>query len=216
MLVYLIPLRVLPFFLSFCLLLYTRWRPSLMYWATSRKVTGSFPDGITGIFHWHNPYGRTMSLGLTQPLTETSTSNVSLGGKGVLCVWLTKVTTFMCQLFWNMGASTSWNPQGLSRPVMGVLYLLTFNLFPFRLMLCNMVYRHVGRCSSFGIATGYGLDGPGIESRWGRDFPHLSRPALGPTQPPVQWVLGFSPGVKNGRGVTLTPHPLIVPLVMKE
>jgi len=45
-----------------------------------------------------------------------------------------------------------------------------------------------------GIATGYGLDGPRIESRWGRDFPHLSRPALGPTQPPVQWVLGLSRG----------------------
>ena len=38
-----------------------------------------------------------------------------------------------------------------------------------------------GRDSSVGIATGYGLDGPGIESRWGRDFLHLSRPALGPT-----------------------------------
>ena len=41
--------------------------------------------------------------------------------------------------------------------------------------------RTVGRDSSFGIATGNGLDGPGIESRWKRDFPHLSRPALGPT-----------------------------------
>ena len=40
--------------------------------------------------------------------------------------------------------------------------------------------------SSVGIATGYGLDGPGIESRPGRDFPHLSRPGLGPTQLPVQ------------------------------
>jgi len=39
--------------------------------------------------------------------------------------------------------------------------------------------------SVVGIATGYELDGPGIESRWGRYFPHLSRPALGPTQPPV-------------------------------
>jgi hypothetical protein len=35
-----------------------------------------------------------------------------------------------------------------------------------------------GRDSSVGIATDYGLDGPGIESRWGRDFPHPSRPAL--------------------------------------
>jgi hypothetical protein len=55
-----------------------------------------------------------------------------------------------------------------------------------------------------GIPNGYGLDGPGIESRWRRDFLHMSRPAMGPTQPPVQWV-------ESGRGVTLTPHPLLVP-----
>jgi hypothetical protein len=45
-----------------------------------------------------------------------------------------------------------------------------------------------GRDSSVGIATRYRLEGPEIESRWERDVPHPSRPALGPTQPPIQWV----------------------------
>jgi hypothetical protein len=52
----------------------------------------------------------------------------------------------------------------------------------------------VGRDSSVGIPIRYGLDGPGIESRWRRDFPHPSRLALGPTQPPIQWVPGLSWG----------------------
>ena len=40
----------------------------LSHCATSRKVAGSIPDGDNGIFHWHNPSGRIMALGSTQPL----------------------------------------------------------------------------------------------------------------------------------------------------
>ena len=39
-------------------------------------VAGSILDGVIGIFHWHNPSDRTMTLGSTQPLTEMSTRNI--------------------------------------------------------------------------------------------------------------------------------------------
>jgi hypothetical protein len=49
----------------------------LRYCATNWKVAGSIPDGVIGIFHWHNPSDRTMALGSTQPLTELSTRSIS-------------------------------------------------------------------------------------------------------------------------------------------
>ena len=45
--------------------------------ATNRKVAGSIPDSVTGIFHRHNPSDRTMVLGLT--LKEMSTRRISWG-----------------------------------------------------------------------------------------------------------------------------------------
>ena len=47
-----------------------------------------------------------------------------------------------------------------------------------------------------GIASVYGLDGPGIETWWGRYFPYLSKQALEPTEPPIQRVTDFLPGGK--------------------
>ena len=59
----------------------TRWGSLLRHCATRRKVAGSIPDDVIGIFHLHNSSGRIMALGLAQPLTEMSTRNISWGVK---------------------------------------------------------------------------------------------------------------------------------------
>ena len=64
--------------------------------------------------------------------------------------------------------------------------------------VCVCVCVFVGRDSSVGTATRYWLGGPEIESQWGRYFPHLSRPALKPTQPPIQWEPSLSAGKTAG------------------
>jgi hypothetical protein len=79
----------------------------------------------------------------------------------------------------------------------------------------NMVQQsvHCQPGSSVSTVSGYGLHDRAIEVRSPaetKDF--SSRPALVPTQPPVQWVTGLlSPGLKGGRGVTLTTHIHLVP-----
>jgi hypothetical protein len=55
----------------------------------------------------------------------------------------------------------------------------------------------VGRDSALSTATRYVIDGPGLESPRGRVFQHASKPALGSTQPPVQWVWVFIVGVER-------------------
>jgi hypothetical protein len=73
-----------------------------------------------------------------------------------------------------------------------------------------------GPDSSVSIATGYGLDGPGIESRWGRDFPQLSRSALGAHPASCTMSTRSFPGGKEQLGHDADPSPPSSAVVMKE
>ena len=77
-------------------------------------------------------------------------------------------------------------------------------------MYLRFNYLHCGSGSSVGIATRYGLDGPGIESRWGARF--FAPVQTGPEAHPASCTMGTGsfPGVRSCRGVALTPHPLLV------
>jgi len=93
------------------------WRSWLRHCATSQKILSSIPDGVTGIFHWHNPSGHIMILGLTQTLIEMSTRNISCGVKAT-GVWGWQpyhlhVPNIFYFFFLSLGALTSWNPLGL-------------------------------------------------------------------------------------------------------
>ena len=82
--------------LNYCMPKFWCW---LKHCTTSRKVVGSFADGVIVIFHWYKPSGRTMALGSTQPPTEMSTRKISWGVKAAgAYVWQPyhlQVTTIM-------------------------------------------------------------------------------------------------------------------------
>jgi hypothetical protein len=92
-----------------------------LHCATSRKVAGSIPDGVNGIFNLHNPSGRTMILGLTRPLTEMSTRNISWRLKAAGAYgW--QPYHLRVSIVLKYRSLNLLNPRGLSRPVMGLLF----------------------------------------------------------------------------------------------
>jgi hypothetical protein len=91
-------------------------------------------------------------------------------------------------------------------------YVLTFTVLRNYRIKFSCLFRAVGFISanwgsSVGIVSDYRLDDRFDLRQGQRNFPlaSVSRPALGPTQPPVQCILGvLPPGVKSDQGVTLT------------
>ena len=76
-------------------------------------------------------------------------------------------------------------------------------------------YIHIcGPCSVVGMATGYGLDGWGIESRWGMRF--TAPVQTGHEAHPASCTYNGYRVFPGDRGVTLTPHPLVVPWSRKS
>jgi hypothetical protein len=81
--------------------------------------------------------------------------------------------------FWTFGGAFDLTWKGLGYDGLGLVG------YSYLYLLINVM---MGRDSSVVIATRYGLDDPGIESRCGQDFPHPSRPTLGPTHSSIQWL----------------------------
>ena len=88
-----------------------QWLSWLRYYATSRKVAGSIPNGIVRVFHWHNPSGRTMALGSNQPLREMNTKNISCGIKAA-GVWSWEVCHLHVPFILKYGSLNLLGPSG--------------------------------------------------------------------------------------------------------
>jgi len=83
----------------------------------------------------------------------------------------------MCPLSWNLGASTSWNPQGLSRPIMGLLYLYSRqNINGCKLVLVQAHYHTVlisQHCKFMLVNFIYSRILKFQWQQWGRSIPRL-------------------------------------------
>ena len=108
---------------------------------------------------------------------------------------------------WEDSLQTNTDNQGLQFAIMS----FDANVRTCYNIIIMFIFLIVGRDSSVGIATGYGLGSPGIETQWGVRF---SAPVqTSPGVHPASCKMGTSsfPGVKSGWDVTLTSHPLLVP-----
>jgi hypothetical protein len=83
----------------------TRWRSWLRHRATSWKFAGSDSDMVCEIFRRPNPFGRSVTLGSTQPLGEMSTRD-SVWGLKAARAWDWQPCHPLVPIFW-----IRWQPQ---------------------------------------------------------------------------------------------------------
>ena len=106
----------------------TRWRSWLGHCATSRKVAGSFTDGVIGNFHWHNPSGCACGPGVDSA-SNRNEYQVFSGGKGGRCVWQTTLPPSCdgCLEIWELQTpGTLWICPGLYTDICTLPVVRTF------------------------------------------------------------------------------------------
>jgi hypothetical protein len=170
-----------------CLWLGTAVAQWLRCCATNRKVGGSIP-GVIGIFHWHKLLPIALWSWGWLSLQQKWVPGIFPGGKDGRCVRLTTLP-LSCAVVMKSGNLNFLEPSGPLQACNGAA-------LPLYIYVCVCVCECVCVCgpgSSVGIATDYGLNGPG-SNPGGYAIFRPSRPAVGPTQPPVKWLPGLSRG----------------------
>jgi hypothetical protein len=94
-------------------------RGSVVGWSTvlkDFKFAGSIPDEVIGFFNLPNPSSRNMTLGLTHPVTESSTTNLP-GDKVRLARKANNSLSSVRKLSWNDGSLDTSQPNGRWPPL---------------------------------------------------------------------------------------------------
>jgi len=130
--------------------------------------------------------GLTKRNGVSCPFSNIH--NVSVGmilERIIIIIIIIIIIMSFMQGIYTYIPETNYVPKEYS---VSAILLLLFMVLISLVSVVNLLYFYI---STFG--SNYGLDGPG-SNPGGDEIFCLSRPALGPTQPPVEWVPGLSRG----------------------